>query len=318
MHFTAERSWSPQVRCARKCASALLHALHWPVAQKLAFVHQLLRHEMAEVRMFLDHIERYAASLKPSDRQSPAVARALDEIVRDHAARSRYLDFARDADEPAIRARMLDVARNLGWLSVGEHTAETLRMINEHLAGSAMGSAEVDLFCSMNKDRELGSEAYRLRVPATHADKVPQAAVLACLGQNESHARMLRAPTSPDEHDVEIAQVYLRHRPITDAAELRVVTSGIARMNGSEAQVRALDTLARQQLTDVASLEELMRLFALAKSVNVQRTIAGILIRADYKSLAKPELVRSPLQNRLKSPEGVDLIDGLIRRLQTH
>ena len=102
----------------------------------------------------------------------------------------------------------------------------------------------------------------------------------------------------------EIAQVYLRHRPITDAGELRVVTSGIARMGGSEAQVRALDTLARQQLTDAASLEELTRLFALAKSVSVQRAIAGILIRADYKALARPELVRSLRQHRLKSPEG--------------
>ena len=87
-------------------------------------------------------------------------------------------------------------------------------------------------------------------------------------------------------------------------------------MNGSDAQVRALGTLARQQLTDVASLEELMRLFALAKSVSVQRAIAGILIRADYKSLAKPELVRSLLQHRLKSHDGADLIDVLIRRLQ--
>jgi hypothetical protein len=290
------------------------------VAQKLGFVHQLLRREMAEVRMFLDHIERYAASLTSSDRQSPAVARALDEIARDQASRSRYLDFARDADEPATRARMLDVARNLGWLSAGEHRAETLRMISEHLAGSAMGSAEVDLFCSMNKDRELASEAHRLRVPTAHADKVPQAAVLACFGQNEGHARVLRALTSPDEQDSEIAQVYLRHRPITDAAELRVVTSGIARMNGSDAQVRALDTLAGQQLTDVANLEELMRLFALARSVSVQRAIAGILIRADFRSLAGPgpELVRSLRQHRLKSPDGVDLIDVLIRRLQAH
>jgi hypothetical protein len=289
-----------------------------PVAQKVAFVHELLRRETAEVRMFLDHIERYAASLTPADRQSPAVARALDAIARDQASRSKYLDFARDADEPAIRARMLDVARNLGWLSIAEHRAEMLRMINEHLAGKSMGSAEVDLFCSMNKDRELGNELHRLRVPAAHADKVPQAAVLACLGHNEGHARVLRALTSTDNDDVEIAQVYLRHRPITDAGELRVVTSGIARMSGSDAQVRALDALARQQLTDAASLEELTRLFALAKSVSVQRAIAGILIRADYKSIARPELVRSLVQHRLKSPDGVDLIDVLIRRLQAH
>lgn len=286
------------------------------MAEKLAFVHRLLRREMAEVRMFLDHIERHAASLTPAERQSPAVARALDEIARDRTSRSKYLEFARDADEPATRARMLDVARNLGWLNAPEHRAEMLRMIDEHLAGKSMGSAEVDLFCSMNKDRELGSQLSRM--PASQADRVPQAAVLACHGHHEGHARVLRALTSTDHNDVEIAQVYLRHRPITDAAELRIVTSGIARMSGSDAQVRALDTLARQPLTDAGSLDELLRLFPLAKSVSVQRAIAGILIRADTKALARPELARSLLQHRLKSPDGADLIDVLIRRLQAH
>ncbi|MGZ5382991.1 MAG: hypothetical protein ACXWH0_03260, partial [Acidimicrobiia bacterium] len=133
-----------------------------PVAQKLRFVHDLLRRESAEVRMLLDHIERFAATLDATDRQSPAVASALDEIGQDRASRSRYLDFARDADEPAIRARMLEVARNLGWLSEAEHRAEMLRMIDEHLAAGAMGTAEVDLFCTMNKDRALGGE-HRLR-----------------------------------------------------------------------------------------------------------------------------------------------------------
>ena len=88
------------------------------VAQKLAFVHDLLRREMAEVRMFLGNIEKYAASLSATDRLVPAVAESLEEIARDQTARQRYLEFARDADEPAIRARMVKVARNLGWLSL--------------------------------------------------------------------------------------------------------------------------------------------------------------------------------------------------------
>src|SRR3989441_85115 len=84
-------------------------------AQKLGFVHQLLGREMAEVRMFLDHIEKYAAALSETERQAPAVAQALDAIARDEAARTRSLDFARDADQPAVRARMLDLAGSLGW-----------------------------------------------------------------------------------------------------------------------------------------------------------------------------------------------------------
>ena len=286
-------------------------------AQKLAFVHQLLGREMAEVRMFLDHIEKYAASLSDTERQAPTVARALDEIARDEAARRRYLDFVRDADQPAVRARMIGLAAKLGWLSPAEKRAELMRMIGDQLAKNAVGSAEVGLACALNKDHELDQELYRLQLPPAQAERVTHAAVLACLGSTEAHARVLRALTSPNDEDVQIAQVYLHYWPISDPTELRDVATGIARMNGSDAQVRALDTLARYHLSDRESLEELTRLFPRAKSVNVQRAIAGILIRSDFQAIATPELVKTLRQSRLKSPDGADLIDVLIRRLQT-
>jgi hypothetical protein len=286
-------------------------------AQKVGFVHELLDREMAEVRMFLDHIEKYSASLSEIERQAPQVSRALEEIARDEAARVRYLEFARDADQPAVRARMMELARNLGWLSPADQRAELMRMIGDQLAGNSVSLADVDLVCALNKDHGLDQELHRLRVPPAQSNKVPHAAVLACLGSAGAHARVLRALTSANDEDVQIAQVYLHHRPITDPAELRGVATGIARMNGSDAQVRALDTLAHYRLSDRESLEELARLFPLAKSVNVQRAIAGILIRSDYRTIAGPELVRALRQHRLKSPEGEDLIDVLIRRLQT-
>lgn len=285
-------------------------------AQKLGFVHELLGREMAEVRMFLDHLEKYSASLDGAERQAPPVAAALAEIARDTSARDRYLEFARDADEPAVRARMLELARGLGWLTRAEQRAELMRMFGERLARNALGSAEVDLACSLNKDRELQQDLYRLQPSPSQADKVANAAVLACLGSAAGHARVLRALTSANDEDVQIAQIYLRHRPLADANELRVVATGITRMNGSEAQVRALDTLAGHRLSDRESLQELTRLFPLAKSVNVQRAIAGILIRSDYQSLARPELARALRQHRLKSPDGQDMIDVLIRRLE--
>jgi hypothetical protein len=285
-------------------------------AQKVGFVHELLDREMAEVRMFLDHIEKYSASLSETERQAPPVYRALEEIARDEAARARYLEFARDADQPSVRARMMELARGLGWLSPADQRAEFMRMIGDQLVGNSVSSADVDLVCALNKDHELDQELHRLQVPPAQANKVPHAAVLACLGSTEAHARVLRALTSSNDEEVQIAQIYLHHRPITDATELRDVATGIARMNGSDAQVRALDTLARYQLSDRESLEELTRLFPLAKSVNVQRAIAGILIRSDYRTIAGPELVRALRQHRLKSPEGEDLIDVLIRRLQ--
>jgi hypothetical protein len=284
--------------------------------QKLAFVHQLLGREMGEVRMFLDRIEKYAASLSESERQTPAVAQALDAIARDGPARTRYLDFARDADQPAVRARMLALAGSLGWLSPAEKRAELIRMIGDQLARNAVGPAEVDLVCALNKDRELDQELYRLQAPPAQANKVTHAALLACLGSTEARAQVLLALTSPNDEEVQIAQVYLRHHPITDANELRVAIAGIARMNESRAQVRALETLASQQLSDPESLEELMRLFPLAESVGVQTAIAGILIRSDYRAIAAPELVQTLRQSRLKSRDGADVIGVLIRRLQ--
>ena len=286
-------------------------------AQKLAFVHSLLRRDAAEARMFLDAIERQTASLSPSERQLPAVNAVLGEIGRDHSSRDRFLAFARDADEPATRTRMLAVARTLGWLTDEQHHAELRAMIDEHLAGKPIGSSEVDLFCAMNRERPLVADPARLRRASQHPSKVGQSAVLACLGERDAHVRVLEALTSTDGEALEIAQVYLRHRPITDADELRLLTRGIAKMPGSDAQVRALETLARQKVSDAASLDELLRLYTLARSVNVQRAIAGILIRADYKALPQRELVSSLSKHRLKSPDGADLIDVLIRRVQT-
>jgi hypothetical protein len=285
-------------------------------AQKVHFIHKLLGREMAEVRMFLDRIEKYAASLSEAERQVPAVSRALDEIAHDDTARARYLDFARDADEPAVRARMIELAHRLGWLSPAEKRAELIRMISDQLARNAVTPAEVALVCSLNKDGELDEELHRLQLLPAQANKVSQAAVLACLGNREARAQVLLALTNPNDQEVEIAQVYLRHRPIADVNELRLVTSGIARMSGSNAQVRALDTLAGQHLSDPESLEELARLFPIAASAGVQTAIAGILIRSDYQAIATPELVQTLRQSRLKASVGADMIDVLFRRLQ--
>ena len=285
-------------------------------AQKVGFVHELLRREMAEVRMFFDHIEKFWLSLSQSDRQMPAVSRALDDLARDRAARDRYLDFARDADQPDVRARMIALAHGLGWLTQAEQRSEYVRMIGDQLAGNAVGSADVDLVCSLNRSHELSDELPRLQVPPTRANNVGRAAILACLDSADAHARVLRALTSGNAEDVQIAQVFLRQRPLADAKELRAITGEIARMNGSDAQVRALETLASYRLSDRESLDELTHLFPRAKSIGVQRAIAGILIRSDYRAIANPTLVSSLRQHRLKSPDGQDVIDALIRRMQ--
>jgi len=285
-------------------------------AQKVGFFHELLSRDMAEVRLFLDRIEKYAATLGEPARSAPDVARALDDIGRDATARDRYLEFTRDADDAAVRARMLRLARDLGWLSPDELRAEVMRMFAERIAARRVTAAEVDLACALNRDGSLEFERDRSMLPEAQASDVPAAALLACLGGADGHVRTLRALSSPDEDAVRFAQVYLRHRPLVDADDMRSVAADITRMNGSEAQVLALNTLAGQSISDRASLQALVRLFPTAASVHVQRAIAGVLIRADFESLPGPELALALRTTRHKSPDGQDMIDILIRRLR--
>jgi hypothetical protein len=284
-------------------------------AQKVEFVHRLMRGEIAAVRMLLDRIEHYVASLSDAERQTPAVSQALDELASDREARKRYLEFARDADQPAVRARLIVLAGSLGWLSPEEERTELVRMFGDRLAAGGVGISDVDLACALGNKHELDQERERLLPSSVSIGKAAHAAVLACLGSTEARARVVRALASPREDDVRIAQTYLHHRPIGDAAELRELAAAVLRMSGSDAQVRALETLAAYRLSDKEILEDLTHLFSLAKSIDVQRAIAGILIRSDYRTIASPDLVRALRQHRLKSPDGADVIDALLRRM---
>ncbi len=288
------------------------------LAQKLRFVHELLARESAETRMFLDVIEQTTAKLHAAERAQPEVREALDAIVQDRAARTRFLAFARDADEAATRTRMIDVAARLGWLSEAQRRAELVRMIADQLARAAVTPADVELVCELNRDGVLGREAGALpaAAPASGA-RMSEAALMACLGSEEGHVQVLRALTSARDADLQMAQVYLRHHPVTDARELRGIAADVARTSDTAAQIGALETLAGLQVSDRETLEALARLFPATHSLSVQRAIAGILIRSDDRVLEKPALVRVLRQHRLKSPDGQDVIDVLIRRWQT-
>ena len=124
----------------------------------------------------------------------------------------------------------------------------------------------------------------------------------------------LRTLTRPGD-DVTVAQVYLRHRPIVEPGELRAVAAGVAKRPAGDAQVRALDALAAHRLSDPESLAALAALFPQAGSLDAQRAIAGILIRADTGALSRADLAKSLKRTRLRSPDGADMIDVLIRRL---
>jgi hypothetical protein len=287
-------------------------------AQKLDFVHQLLQRHTAEARIYLDRIQRQTTALADPARRTPQVAQALDAITRDASARARFLDFVRDADQPAIRARMVKVAHDLGWLSADERWNELALMLGELQARSTVGVTEVDLACTLNQEHDLDGAFDRRVSPGSPGDDVPHAAVRACLGSAEGRTRTLNGLVSPSEVDVRIAQAYLRHSPITDAAELRRVAEGIVRMRASDAQVRALEALGRHYVADRQILDMLVRLFTETPSPAVQAAIAGILIRADKRSIASPQLVRTLVERRRPSRAGSDsMIDALIGTLQS-
>jgi hypothetical protein len=283
--------------------------------RKVAFLHELLKRDMSEVRMYLGHIERFAASVGPVQRAVPRTAAAFAAIASDDVARKRYLEFARDADEATVRARMMALATGLGWLTPAQEQAEFIDMIAQRAQRGTLGRDEVDLACT--RGRVAGGESSLGSLPTTvlKTGKVAAAAALACLGSTEAHAQVVRAVTSASPDDIAIAQTYLRRRPLANDGELRAVAAGIGRMASPDAQVRALESLAQQRL-DADSLRDIARLFPLAKSVDVQRAIARILLRADRTLLARTELTRTLKESRLKSPDGEDVIDALIRVLQ--
>jgi len=286
-------------------------------AQKVAFMHDVLRRDVTDVRMFLDHLERYAGSLDAPRRAMPAVAAALASIERDHAARERYLAFARDADDASVQLRMTALARTLGWLTAQQERDEFVQMVAQRMTTQRLGKHEVDLVCAtpLAQGHDLAPRVQQL--VGARSDSTAHSAALACLGSPEAHQRTLRALTSEREDDIAIAQVYLRHRPLTDVDEQRAVVSGIGRMATARAQLRALEAIARQRLADPQSVQAVAQLFTRARSLDVQRAIADILIRSDRRTLAQGDLARLLRQHRLKSPNGSDVIDVLIRLLQT-
>ena len=213
--------------------------------------------------------------------------------------------------------RMMALARQLGWLTPAQEQAEFLHMVSDRMARGTLGKTEVDLVCTAHQEREPSLARRVIDTGAVRIDNVAHSAVLACLGSAEAHERTVRALTSTRDDEVATVQVYLRHRALADVSELRALSAGIGRMTSPDAQVRALETLSKQRLADAPSLQAIASLFAVARSLEMQRAIAGILIRADTSLLGRADLARSLRLHRMKSPDGADVIDMLIRVLQS-
>lgn len=286
-------------------------------ANKLGFIHELLQRPTADAWMYIDRIQRQATALADPARRTPEVARVLDEIAHDTAARARLLGQASRVEQAAVRTRVLNVARDLGWLSEDERWAELALMLADLQARKVVGTDEVNLACTLNQDHDLEGAFNRRVVPGSSENDATHTAMRACLGSTEAHLRMLDALVSSNEADVQVARTYLRHRPLTDTTELRRVAEGIAGMPASEAQVHALEALGRHYLSDRDILDRLVRLFSETSSWSVQAAIAGILVRADRASIASQQLLATLQGQRRPSPPGDNMIDALVHRLQS-
>jgi hypothetical protein len=288
-------------------------------AQRLAFIHRLLQRPMAAVHLHVERIERTLERLDDATRARPEVALRLDAIANDFGARSRFLAFARDSSLHE-RVRLLDLGRGLGWLSDEHRWRELGVMLTELQARSSIGPGEIDLACTLNRSRDLDG-AYSRQLAASN-DSVAQAALRACLGSSSARSQTLAGLASPMLDDVQAAQAYLRHHPISDAAELRTVAEAITEMAPSEAQARAVESLGRLYLSDLTVLQRLVQLYGRTPSPAVQGAIAGTLLRADplvirsVNSDDRASLLRLLREQRRPGQAGQAMVDALIRQLE--
>lgn len=281
--------------------------------------HERLARPMPELRMAFPAIERFFAGVPEATRADPAYRTAMDALAADTSTRSHYLAITRDTTDPALRLRMLELARAVGWLDEAQHVAEKMLTVRDVLAAGTLTYGEVDLVCALRLEpRPFGDGP--LISPAATAGLAPKvlvahAAARACMGEAQARGRVLKALASADEEAVHVAQTYLRHHPITDGGELREVAAGIARMESAPAQARALAALARQHVADPEVLDELARLYSRTTSLAVQRGIAEVFVRAGNSVRADATLAATFRKHRVKGSAD-DLIDVVLRRLE--
>ena len=283
------------------------------VAQRIGGVQALLDGDAIALRMSFDRIESFFAGIGGAERGRPATSQALQALGADAAGAARYLTLTRETRDPALRLRMIALARDIAWLDGAGELAEKRRLARDVIADPSMAFGEVELVCALNADGALDGALDGLAPLRTLS--VAQAAGVACLGSTEARSRVLKALASTREADVQVAQAYLRHRPVRDAAELRMLAAEVGRMKSIPAQVRALDTLGRHHVADHDVIEQLAQLFRRTRSLEVQRAIAEIFLRTGPEVLDR-RVAAVLRDSRLHGPGAQpDLIDQLLQRL---
>jgi hypothetical protein len=299
-------------RGAAEDPSCRFHDDRVTAARKLDWLGAELAGEMPAARMAFERLEKFLAALPREERDTPDFAAQRATLAADARSRDGYLALLRATADPALRVRMAAVASDIGWLDVGAHRAELARTIRDVVASDAVDFGEVDLICALNKDDALANELKLFNVATMLPAHSAGAAAGACTGDPRSRESTLRALSSGDERDVRMAQAFLRHRPITDADELRRVAAGISSMKASGAQVRALETLARHHIADAQVLQQLAALFSRARTPEVQRAVAEVFLRSDLAAIDARALAARLQRDRLREDP---LISAAIARL---
>lgn len=281
------------------------------VSTRLSFVHQLLQRDIKEARIYLDRIEQLRASISTRVRENPALAQVLEDIARDSDARERVLDYARRTDQPEVRLRMLNLARDADWLTDADRRDELVRMMQDMNRLRNLGQDQVNTACSLNRKGEFDGAHRTNPEEAPRSDTAWHAALRACLGSVQDRERLLQALVGGSEDDFKAAQSYFRNRPLSGNDELARLAADIVALPPGDAQVRALDLLGQHYLSDAVVLRQLVGLYAGTESPQVQAAVAGILLRADRGKLSDQRLLQVVQANRrAESRDGI--IDTLI------
>src|SRR5688500_13138323 len=124
---------------------------------RVVLQHERLARPMPELRMAFPAIERFFAARDAAERADATYTAALDRLAADVPTRESYLAVTRVTSDPALRLRMLELARTVGWLDEAQHVAEKAHTVRDMLAAQSLGYGEVALVCSL--DLKPGSDS---------------------------------------------------------------------------------------------------------------------------------------------------------------
>jgi hypothetical protein len=265
---------------------------------------------MAEVRMYFERVETYLESVTDETMKSPEWRASLSKIAADNSARERFLQFARDADPPPVRVRMMNVAIRLDWLTPAKLRQEYVHLVQNMLEAPTLGMGEADVICNVASAQNI--KLSELRFPARSSRRLSVAR--ACLGDADARHDVRASLLSPNEEAYLSAQLFFDSHPMT-VAELEWYAMQIGlRTGGVAASERALHVIARQSISDRVVLDAFMRLLTLDLANETKHAIAPVFLFADWSRVDRPKLTDAIRRTGLTEDGALGF---LLRRLES-